>query len=106
MATPEQIEFRKKWAAELRSGKWKQGHCKLHRDGKFCCLGVAFVLGFGTLPPPDESGCYLHVNRALGVHEDTGHVNFVRLNDYGKLSFVEIADRIGSDPSLFVEAKS
>jgi len=29
------------WAAELKSGKYKQGRNKLCKDGKYCCLGVA-----------------------------------------------------------------
>lgn len=29
------------WVAALRSGKYKQGMASLHRDDKYCCLGVA-----------------------------------------------------------------
>jgi hypothetical protein len=34
-------EFKKKWLAALRSGKFKQGIEALENDGKYCCLGVA-----------------------------------------------------------------
>lgn len=29
-----------KWIAALRSGDYEQGKGALHKDGKFCCLGV------------------------------------------------------------------
>jgi len=37
----EQAEHRKRWVEALRSGKYEQGKFRLHRGGKFCCLGVA-----------------------------------------------------------------
>ena len=44
---PEQVgeaEFarrRKRWAEELRSGKYRQAFTQLSKDGGYCCLGVA-----------------------------------------------------------------
>lgn len=37
-------EFKKKWVAALRSGKYKQGEYNLydsHNNNSYCCLGVA-----------------------------------------------------------------
>ncbi len=34
-------EFKAKWVAALRSGKYVQGKGALAKDGRFCCLGVA-----------------------------------------------------------------
>lgn len=34
-------EFKDKWIAALRSGKYEQGKSALESNGKFCCLGVA-----------------------------------------------------------------
>jgi hypothetical protein len=39
--TKEILERRKRWVEALRSGKYEQGGGYLHRDGRFCCLGVA-----------------------------------------------------------------
>lgn len=45
-----------KWIVALRSGKYEQGHRRLHRDGKFCCLGVACdVSGLGQWKPYGDS---------------------------------------------------
>lgn len=50
------IEFKKKWIAALRSGKYKQGTRGLYtlHGNSYCCLGVAAkVLGKVI---PEESG--------------------------------------------------
>ncbi len=43
-------EFKEKWIAALRSGKYKQGSLQLYNqyDNSYCCLGVAGEI----------SGCY------------------------------------------------
>lgn len=33
-------DIKKRWAAALRSGEYKQGTGKLRKENKFCCLGV------------------------------------------------------------------
>lgn len=33
-------EIKKKWLRALRSGRYKQGKDYLHKNNKFCCLGV------------------------------------------------------------------
>ena len=33
-------EPKKKWVEALRSGDYEQGRCAMHREDKFCCLGV------------------------------------------------------------------
>lgn len=33
-------EIKQRWVAALRSGEYKQGTGILHRDDKYCCLGV------------------------------------------------------------------
>ena len=37
-------EDKKIWTDALRSGEYKQGRRNLYFDGKFCCLGVAYVV--------------------------------------------------------------
>jgi hypothetical protein len=46
-------EFKAQWIAALRSGEYKQGHCKMYNptDSSYCCLGVAYQLGTGSIPP-------------------------------------------------------
>jgi hypothetical protein len=53
METSEKLpaEFKKKLVAALRSGEYKQGRNILHNDGSFCCLGVAYHIAEGVLPP-------------------------------------------------------
>lgn len=33
-------DVRDGWIADLRSGRFKQGRCRLLKDGAYCCLGV------------------------------------------------------------------
>lgn len=33
-------EVKNKWVEALRSGNYEQGRCAMHREDKFCCLGV------------------------------------------------------------------
>ena len=37
------VAFKKKWVKALRSGKYKQGRCRLYNPetDSYCCLGVA-----------------------------------------------------------------
>ena len=43
--TPKQAQ---KWAAALRSGKYKQGTTSLYHEGSYCCLGVLCELNGET----------------------------------------------------------
>lgn len=40
------VRFKAKWIKALRSGKYKQGHYRLHSKStnSYCCLGVACVV--------------------------------------------------------------
>lgn len=111
-------ENQQKWLAALRSGKYAQGQCDLHRGDRFCCLGVAaelfktpetkietykgengplYVYDENTTVAPD------YVIEALGLlggfgnkrDEESGAprytLSLAQLNDTGK-SFAEIAD--------------
>jgi hypothetical protein len=50
--------FKKRWTAELLSGKFKQGTMTLRTaDDKYCCLGVACVIS-GIVPTLNEDGDY------------------------------------------------
>ena len=40
---------KKDWVKALRSGDYKQGKAFLHRDGKFCCLGVLCELAASNI---------------------------------------------------------
>lgn len=40
MRTRMNEEIKKRWIADLRSGKYEQGQGSLEKDGKYCCLGV------------------------------------------------------------------
>ena len=62
-------EVRKKWAENLRSGKYAQGQGMLNNSGKnFCCLGVLCEMAVdeGLLVRGDESGTYVNYWRASG----------------------------------------
>lgn len=99
-------EFKAKWVAALRSGKYKQGQNYLmldHSTGPlYCCLGVA-----GNLCGVKLKGRAFLISEGFTTEELeqipsllTGSVNtnkniypLIRMNDDGK-SFSEIADYI------------
>lgn len=35
-------KIKKEWLKALRSGEYKQGKYSLHKNGRFCCLGVLY----------------------------------------------------------------
>lgn len=103
--------FFKKWIADLRSRKWKQGIGALRSFDTHCCLGVACeVLGLpksedcgfnigdgdyinGTLPPS--------ILNKIGLSaEEQG--DLVEMNDHGK-KFYQIANYI--EKKILAEAK-
>ena len=67
---------KKAWVAALRSGKYKQGRGFLCRDGKYCCLGVAYDVLFDG----DWERCSKHIWRPAGS-QDEGEL-IPRSSDY------------------------
>jgi hypothetical protein len=115
--TPKQA--RDLWAAELESGKWKQGTGQLARETdhgtEYCCLGVACELAVRegiideyALSAPNLE-CYPDVWQWLGLHnyEGTYRTNggtstaLVVDNDSGQ-PFEEIAATIRNEPEGLV----
>ena len=112
-------ENAKKWVADLRSGKYKQGKGSLNCDGKLCCLGVACEVaiqngvkvqviktkiddasydgGFGFLPESVRD--WLGLRTVDGEYKtgDCHYTSLAKLNDKGK-TFAEIADIIEGEP--------
>lgn len=95
--------FKSEWLEALRSGKYQQGYERLMADGKYCCLGVACVVGgvekvsdhmcfipTADLDPKNEFKNIPDILRA--DHLVTQEL--VRLNDVDGASFKEIADWI------------
>lgn len=95
-------EIAEQWAAELESGKWKQGKGKL-REGKcFCCIGVLVQLAIrsGVQVRTEtgggyfDAGGYLPLMQWSGMRDVAGWLpneNMLTvLNDEGK-TFPEIA---------------
>jgi hypothetical protein len=86
-----------KWLEALRSGRYPQGKCCLHKNGKFCCLGVYAhaVCGFdpmSLLYTASLSGS-LEIN---DLGEDFGNsvqVELASMNDNGQ-DFESIANFI------------
>lgn len=121
-------EWKAKWVAALRSGKYQQCRGKLHADLGFCCLGVLCDIYNSDLwsferrsgeqygetifmwgPFYDESTLPPIVVKGVGLNEvnpriycsgsiSTGTA-LSALNDNG-YTFEEIADAIERDPSL------
>lgn len=104
-------EWKAKWLAALRSGKYKQTSKYLRTEEGYCCLGVLC-----DLVAPDQwgvsnsiSGAITHGNNPysgvgypsskvleqVGI-DDSDCKDLARLNDMGK-SFAEIADTIDLD---------
>jgi hypothetical protein len=92
-------EFKKKWVAALRSGKYKQGKGGLrNQHGEFCCLGVAC----DVMDPDAWDGTVmwrkygaLDTNLdfiVLGNGASIGN-KLAQMNDNGK-TFAQIADYI------------
>ena len=56
-------ELIKKWVAELRSGKYKQGKGLLRHNGRYCCLGV---LGDVLVKQDPKSYCWGSESKYVG----------------------------------------
>jgi hypothetical protein len=91
--------LRRKWIADLRSGRFKQGvGCLRTEDDEYCCLGVAipddmvgvvqfcryYYNGYAAELPPS-------VAEALGI-DATLMEKLITMNDGDGKSFSQIAD--------------
>ena len=76
-------EIKRKWVEALRSGNYQQGRNHLHRDNKFCCLGVLCQITTGKMG-------YEQTRKHFPVKMEH---DLIGMNDDGK-SFAEIADYI------------
>jgi hypothetical protein len=99
-------EFKAKWLAALRSGKYEQGRGFLRSENDcYCCLGVALDLcgvvwkadswrdgRYGTAEHGSWAYPIAPERKTLGLTLDQAH-ELASLNDMGK-SFAEIADYI------------
>lgn len=86
--TKEDIDTRKKWAAALKSGLFKQGRCFLHYNDKYCCLGVASHIGIAK----KEMGCeFVH---PFAGYSEKDCDTFTHMNDLYRLTFEQIAQII------------
>jgi len=120
-----------KWVEALRSGKYQQGRIQLviqetewNKDAgrfvptgekSFCCLGVLCEVAVqeGVIPSFDEGQCYLpeevqkwaRLKTPQGMFKDKGEDSSVSdvLNDRDRVSFVEIANVIESEPEGLFE---
>ena len=108
-------EFKSKWVAALRSGKYQQGRGVLRNGDKFCCLGVACDLidpdawerdnGYspsgGPMAPDNGYGTGDEM-AWQGLNTETVDLPFIGISDAKALSamndrqssFEEIADYI------------
>ena len=97
-------ELKAKWLGALRSGKYEQGHHRLHEGNKFCCLGVLCDIAgyewkkdsrdmYGNIYTCPAGTDYIEVKEeqnSLGLPERI-HRMCCDLN-YGNHSFSAIAD--------------
>lgn len=106
--------FKRRWVAALRSGKYKQTVGNLYDGGGFCCLGVMCALRGAKLNEMDQIGLpddLLNFNELFNI--DSDHADFFSgggkawqvpycgdmvyltdLNDCHRLSFKQIANII------------
>ena len=106
--------FKRKWVAALRSGKYKQTISSLYDAGGFCCLGVMCALRGAKLDEMDQvslPGELPNFNELFNI--DSDHAEFFSgggqawqvpycgkmvylsgLNDDHRLSFKQIANII------------
>lgn len=84
-------EQKAQWIEALRSGKYKQGTCRLYNKdtNKYCCLGVAEASLSLTATDGANDGFVSWSFLDLGVQRE-----LTELNDVQHLSFIEIADYI------------
>lgn len=83
----EDIDTRKKWAEALKSGHFEQGECYLHRNNKYCCLGVASHIGIA-----EEMTCKFV--RPFAGYSEKDCEEFAYINDIVNFTFEQIAQII------------
>jgi hypothetical protein len=118
--TEQQLEFRRKWVAALRSGDYIQGNGRLKMEEfpgimQHCCMGVLCeIVGIPSILdkkgthsfrgqteyPPQEAVLAVGLKMSIGARK-SGHMSLVGMNDAG-YSFEEIANVIETDQSLFL----
>src|SRR5438034_10523444 len=124
MATNSQKAARKLWVKALRRGEYRKVKGTLHREGKFCCLGVLCYLAVKAkvIEPFNLESLYwgdsLALHRAvmawvgladaIGSYEESGaNLSLAALNDGADnkraLTFKQIADVIESEPKGLFE---
>jgi hypothetical protein len=101
-------EWKDKWTAALRSGKYKQGKGKLRNfDNTYCCLGVLCdILPGGRWKDAtetaswyeDQNGHHMRTTISFSLLSqidlpDSEQIQLIRMNDAGR-SFEDIADYI------------
>lgn len=101
-------KFKAKWLKALRSGEFEQGTRRLHKDGKYCCIGVACkVAGYsddriGDYGTVDDDSNLAKVPNVLNSNRSPNVANnpllrtvtgtLINLNDSQDKTFNEIAD--------------
>jgi hypothetical protein len=88
-------ELKAKWIAALKSGEYKQGDCKLYREGldKYCCLGVlAICMGKSKASIANDASS--STPKSWGVLPIDAIDRLIGMNDSHNFSFAEIADHI------------
>lgn len=65
-------QFKAKWVAALRSGEYKQGTNSLHKNGAYCCLGVACLLS--GISNPSNVSLFGFIEHDLEVRPEVAKV--------------------------------
>jgi hypothetical protein len=90
-------QFKRKWVAALRSGKFKQAQESLYNDGGYCCLGVACVIHAGrkirpkNTPMPTKALLPKEVFESLFTGKEYMAGKLASMNDEKNWSFNRIA---------------
>lgn len=98
-------DLRDRWAAALRSGKYRQGRLVLRTSkNEYCCLGVlADIIDPTAWRPLGHRYCWREEGIVSFLPEDVGLDQYqgqaVMMNDSNGLSFNEIADWIETLPT-------
>lgn len=85
-------EMKNFWLENLRSGKFKQGRGCLHRDGKFCCLGVwAYINNpeldnYGYIKGYSLNNILKSEDKLAKIIKEQGEFIGFRINGWGALT--------------------
>lgn len=97
-----------KWIEALRSGEYEQGRSSLHKEGSYCCLGVAVEVLHGAdvwIEDYAPSGIHFYGHDRLSEILESNDINslglfvddeyeLINMNDKQCLTFSQIADWI------------